>query len=318
MIFFYILLFVFSCFILFWSGQQVVRSSARVAAFLNWKEFVVAFFLVAMAASIPNLSLGISAALRGIPELSFGDIVGGNLVDLTVAVALAALVAKGLPSDGCTVQSTSVFASIVAVLPILLIFDGKLGRADGMILIFCFFLYVFWLFSKEERFKKVCDGNSTPIVRKFAVFIKDLGRIALGLALLALSAEGIVRSSTYFAGFLNVPLSLVGILIVGLGTSLPETNFAIMSARKGKTGMILGNLMGSVITAATLVLGTVALICPIEIPDFSHFAAGRAFLIAAALFFFFFVKSDKKVTKKEAVFLMILYISFVLVELMMK
>lgn len=318
MIFFYILIFALSCFILFWSGQLVVGALARVAAFLNWKEFVVAFFLVALAASIPNLTLGISAALKGIPELAFGDIVGGNLVDLTVAVALAALVAKGLPSDGCTIQSTSVFASVVAVLPILLILDGKLGRIDGAVLLLCFLFYILWLFSKEERFRKVCDQNNNNVVKKFSVFIKDIAGIVFGLALLVFSAEGIVRSSMHFADFFNMPLSLVGILIVGLGNALPETNFAIISARKGETGMILGNLMGSVVTAATLVLGTVALIRPIQITDFSPFAAGRIFLIAAALFFFFFVKSDKKVTKKEAVFLLILYLSFVLVELLIK
>ena len=99
MFWFNILIFVFSCGLLFWSGSFLVSSLARIAKFLGWKEFVVAFFIMAVASSFPNLFIGFFSALHGIPELSFGDIVGGNLIDLTVGVALAALVAKnGLPS----------------------------------------------------------------------------------------------------------------------------------------------------------------------------------------------------------------------------
>jgi Ca2+/Na+ antiporter len=76
--------------------------------------------------------------------------------------------------------------------------------------------------------------------------------------------------------------------------------------------------MGSVVVPATLVLGTVAIICPIEIQDFSPFAIGRVFLIIAALFFFFFIKTDRKITKKEAMFLLGIYALFVLVEILSK
>ncbi|GAI48832.1 unnamed protein product, partial [marine sediment metagenome] len=67
---------------------------------------------------------------------------------------------------------------------------------------------------------------------------------------------------------------------------------------------------------ATLVLGIVALICPIEVPDFSPFAIGRFFLIISAIFFFFFVQTGRKITKKEALFLLGIYITFVLVEIL--
>ena len=106
-------------------------------------------------------------------------------------------------------------------------------------------------------------------------------------------------------------------LIVGLGNALPEICFAIASARKGQTWMILGNLMGSVIVLVTLVLGIVALLCPIEIPekDFSPFAIARIFLVISALFFFICVRTDQKITKKEALILVGVYILFVLSEI---
>jgi len=290
----------------------------RIARFLGWREFVVAFFVMAFAGSVPNLFVGISSALHKIPQLSFGDIIGGNLIDLTLAVALAALIAKGLSAESKMVQTSSIFTIVVAIQPLLLILDGTLGRMDAIILILTFFVYIFWLFSKKERFTKTYEEDQTPIVKKFKVFIKDLGKVILGISLLLLAAEGMVRSAFFFAESLNLSIALIGILIVGLGNALPEIYFAIASARKGQTWMILGNLMGSIIVPATLVLGIVALICPIKVPDFSPFAIGRFFLIISAIFFLFFVRTGRKITKKEALFLLGIYITFVLVEILTK
>lgn len=315
----HIFIFIASCFVLFWSGKWLVEALIRMAQFLRWKEFVVAFFVMALAGAAPNLFVGINSALREIPQLSFGDVVGGNVVDLTLAVALAVLIGKAfLPVESRTIQRSLIFTSLVAVLPLILILDGTLGRGDGLVLLFVFAFYIFWLFSKEERFRKVYDRNEIPIVKEFRVFIKDLGKVILGISFLVVAAEGIVRSASFFAEGLNFPLALIGVLIVGLGNALPETYFAIVSAKKGKPEIVLGNLMSNIIVPATLVLGIVALICPIKILDFSPFAIGRIFLIISVIFFFFFAKTDRKITKKEALFLLSLYIAFVLVEILTK
>ena len=304
----------------------------------------MAFFAVALAASLPNLFVGISAALHKIPELSFGDVVGGNLVDLTLVIAIAALIAGGIPAESRMVQTSSIFTIIVALLPLILILDGTLGRIDGVILLICFAFYVFWLFSKEERFHKIYEENGRepirnypapggaeyplrgkffrrllpPKMKEFKGFIKDVGKLFLGIILLVLSAEGIVRTALFLSKDLNLPLALVGILIVGLGNAIPETYFTIVLARSGQTWMILGDLMGAVMVPATLVLGIVALIYPITITDFSPFAIARIFLIIAALFFFFSVRSDRKITRKEGLFLLFIYILFLVVEILVR
>ncbi|XOB41714.1 MAG: sodium:calcium antiporter [Candidatus Nealsonbacteria bacterium] len=318
MILFYIFIFLASFALLFWSGKWLVDTLTRVARFLEWREFVVAFFVMAIAGSLPNLFVGISSALHKIPQLSFGDVVGGNLVDLTIVVALAALIAKGLPAKSRMVQTSSIFTICIAILPLLLILDGVLGRGDGIFLILVFAFYVFWLFSREERFKKVYEENKISITKEFKVFIKDLGKVIFGIIFLLAAAEGIVKSVQFFAGSFNLPIALIGILIVGLGNALPEAYFAIASARKGQTWMILGNLMGAIMIPATLVLGIVALICPIEIVDFSPFAIGRLFLVISAIFFLWVVRSGQKITKKEALFLLGIYVLFVIIEILMK
>jgi cation:H+ antiporter len=111
---------------------------------------------------------------------------------------------------------------------------------------------------------------------------------------------------------------LIGILIVGLGTALPELSFTLQAARKSQDWMIVGDVMGSVIMTSTLVLGIVALICPIKIVDFPPFAIGRIFLIISAIFFLLFIRSGRKITRREALFLLGIYITFVLVEILSK
>jgi len=316
MLWVYILIFIISCGLLYFAGEWLVKGLMRMARFLGWREFVVAFFVMAFATSIPNLFVGITAAIHRIPQLSFGDVVGANVVDLTLAIAIATLVAKGLPTESKLIQNSTIFTISVAVLPLLLILDGVLGRGDGVVLILIFLLYNLWLFSKKERFTKIYDNQKIPILKEFGIFLKGLGKVILGIILLLVAAEGIVRSSQFFAENLNLSLAFIGVLIVALGTSLPEVYLATVLARKGETWMILGDLMGSVIIVSTLVLGIVALIYPIQITDFSPFAIARFFLIIAALFFLFFVRSGKKITKKEALFLLGIYITFVLVEIL--
>ena len=287
----------------------------RIARFLGWKEFVVAFLVIAFIGSLSNLFIGITSALHKIPQLSFGDIIGGNLIDLTLAVGLAVLVAKGLPAESRTVQTTSIFTILIAILPLLLILDGVLGRGDGIILLLCFFIYIFWLFSKKERFTKIYDEDEVYVTKKFKFFLKDLGKVTLGVIFLILAAQGIVSSAQFFAKSFNVSITLIGLLIVALGNALPEIYFAVVSAKKGETWMILGGLMGAIIVSATLVLGIVALICPIEITDFSPLVAGRFFLVISALLFLLFVRTQQKITRKEAIVLFLIYILFLMVEI---
>jgi len=85
------LIFLVSCFLFYISGELIVESLIKIAKFLGWKEFALSFIIMSIVASFPNLFVGIFSAINNIPELSFGDVIGGNVIDLTLSVALAAL-----------------------------------------------------------------------------------------------------------------------------------------------------------------------------------------------------------------------------------
>ncbi len=311
-----ILLLIASVAILFWSASQIVRGVTYTARYLKWSEFVIAFFVMAIAGALPNIFVGLSSVVHGIPELSFGDVVGSSVVDLTLVVAIAVFVGGGLSAKGKTVQASSVAAIFIAVLPLLLILDGMLSRGDGIALILIFIVYAAWLITKRKGFSATYNHleEKHPAIQ-FRTFFLNLMRMFAGIALLLVAAEGMVRSMTFFASAFKLPIILLGILISGLGTSLPEAYFSFAAARKGKGDIIMGELMGSVIVASTLVLGLVAVLKPIVIEDFSPFAIARFFVFFSALFFLLFVRTERRVTKKEGLFLLGIYIAFVVAEI---
>jgi cation:H+ antiporter len=201
----------------------------------------------------------------------------------------------------------------MAVLPLVLVADGRLSRGDGVILLSAFLFHLFWIFSKKERFSGAYNGGH-PV--GFKHFLKEIFIFLGSLILLLASAELIIHSAVSLAESLHIPSVCIGILLIGAGTALPETYFVVRAAIRGKKEMILGNLMGAVVITSLFVLGTVALIRPIEISDFSPYLVARLFLILSALLFFVFIRTGERISRKESLILILVYLGFVAAEIL--
>jgi cation:H+ antiporter len=318
MFYLYILIFIASCLLLVKSGTWVVSSLTRIAKSLGWKEFIVSFILMAFVTSLPEFFVGISSAFHSKPELSFGDILGSNIINLTLAVAIVVLLAKGLKCKTSLIRQSSIYTAIIAFLPILLMLDGKISRIDGLFLVFILIFYFKYLFKEQKRFSKVFTNRFKRDWTEFKLFSKDLGIFLGGIFLLLLSAEGVVWSVSFFAISLGLSLTVIGALIVALGTNLPEIVFGIKAITMGHKDMVLGTLMGSVVANSTLVLGTVVLIHPLKVVNFSPYIIGIIFTVATCLFFAVFSRTGRKITRKEAVVLLAIYILFVVFQLVIR
>lgn len=315
MLWFNILIFIGALFVLVRSGTWALQSLSRIARFLRWSEFIAAFILIAFVSSLPELFVGFSSALHGMPEISFGNIIGANVINLTLAVGLAVFLLGGLQVERKIVKRDSLYTAGVALLPLILILDGVLSRLDGFILLLIFSFYLSWLFAQKERFSKVYNNNQAM---KFRNFLKDIFIFLVSVVLLFAGAELVINTAVSLAQSLNISSVLIGILFIGIGTALPETYFSIKAALWNKQEIILGNLMGAVTITSLFVLGIVALIHPIEIIDFSPYFIARIFLFLAAVFFFVFVRTGERISRKEALFLLAIYIAFVTLEILIK
>ena len=310
------ILILLSSFLLFaLAGKWLIDALSRIGVCLKLKEFVLAFFIMGVGATLPNLIIGVTSALKKIPELSFGDVMGANIFDLSLVVGLVTLISRsGLSSSSRTIQGSSIFMMVIALLPIFLVLDGSLSRLDGIFLLAAFATYTCWLFSKKDRFTKVY--KNCPLKFSTWEIVKDTFTITAGLLIIFIGGQGVVYSATFFYETFHLPLGLIGMFVVAIGTCMPETFFSLQAARKGQDWMILGNLMGNVVITSTFVLGIVSLITPIKIVDFSPFAIARLFLIIAVLFFIFFVKTGHKITRREGLVLIGVYIAFLIVEIL--
>ncbi len=311
----YILIFIVSCLTLARSGVWLVKSLTGIAQFLGWKEFIVSSILMAFSTSLPEIFIALSSAAHNKSELLFGMVLGSNIIALTLLVGSAAIYTKGLAFKGKALQRASLYAGFYGLLPLLLILDKELSRIDGVVLILGSIIYFTNLLSEEERFSRVFLNNITRDWDKFKVFLKNLAIFTLSVGLLLISCEGTIFSAIKIAEHFDLSLVIIGALLVAFGTSLPEITFGIRSIVTGHKDMVLGDAMGSVVINSTLVLGLAAIISPIKTPDLFPYLKGIIFTLLTCSFFVFFARTDRKITKREAYFLLGIYFLFVFFQL---
>jgi len=175
--------------------------------------------------------------------------------------------------------------------------------------------YVWNIAQKKDIFCEDTKKGTKKDLSLSSGFWKVLFLFLFFILLLLISAEGIVWSSKDIALFFNLPILLISILLVALGTNLPEIIFSVKAASLDHKDMILGNLMGSVIVNSTLVLGVTILITPITIFSFSPYIAGMIFVVITAFFFAIFIRTEKSINRKEAIALLFIYLLFVITQI---
>ena len=309
MLFINLLFFLIACIFLAGSSNLVVKSLVKISKYYEFSEFVIGFIIIAFATSLPELFVAIMSSLSKIPALSLGNVIGSNIVNLTLVIGIATLLGKRVKIETEIEKRDIFYSSIIALLPLVLFLDHQLSRTDGIALILVFFLYVARLYVQRKKFKKVVDG----VVRK--EIPKEVIIFVFSLVTLLLSSKFIVQ----FASLLAIELALqpifIGLIILSIGTTLPEISFEAHSVIKGYSGMALGNLLGSVVTNSALVLGVGATICPIE-AYFPSFLTGAIFLIALLGIFSIFAKTNKEISRKEGIVLLIFYVLFIIVNIL--
>jgi len=297
--------------------EMLVGALSKLSAVTKLGKFGLTAFLVALATSLPELFVGISAAVAGSPEISLGNVLGSNIANLSLVIGGAALVAGGVGVVGEFLSRDFFTVFLVAALPMLMLLDGELGKIDGVALISVYVIYNVAILWKRPQYEKRRMGVLQRAMDRLKNWETDkaiLG-IVMGASLMIVAAEFLVRSAERIAVIANIPVFLVGLFLVAVGTSLPELSFEIGAIRKKEVGMVFGNLLGSVVANSTLVLGVTALLSPIKLVNGinSYLVATMAFVVVFGLFWFF-AYSKKKLERWEGALLFGAYILFAVIE----
>ena len=312
MLFAEFLIFIIGCTGVVLSSNFVVKSLIKLEEYYHLREFVVGFLVVGVLTSFPELSVGVISALSGISSLSFGDVLGSNVINIALVMGIVAFVGKSIKFEAQLEKTTLFIISAMVFLPLILFLDQELSRLDGAILIAAFVIYVARLLMIRNRFKKAETGN----VHKIRVY-KNIAIFAVSLMVLIGSARLIVYSASEFAFAFSLPLVLVGLLAVSVGTSLPELSLELGCVLRGHCSVALGDLLGSLAFNSTLILGVVSLISPIQ-AQFSSFAISSVFIIISLASFLFFARTGRTITRKEGTILLLIFVLFIVSNILFR
>lgn len=304
----YLLWIALSCAVLVKSADILVKSLVKVAEYFKLTEFAIGFIVVAFATSIPELFVGITSAFEGQPSISLGNVIGANILDMTIVIGVASLLSRGIKVESPSIRTDTLYTFFITLLPLILMADRSLSRLDGCMLLLVFVFYILNLLRQETRFRERLDGVSHKD------FIHNLMITLIALLFLFASARYVVKYASLIAQELDVPPILVGLILISLGTTLPELTFESRAVMRKHGYMALGDLLGSIAVNTTFVLGVVALIHPIE-ADFTLFLTSAVFMVVVGFIFMTFVESEKYISWQEGVALILLYVLFLVVEM---
>src|SRR3990167_7291246 len=290
----YFLILLISFFILVKSGSLLVRTLFLISRFLGIGEFTLAFILMSFATSLPELFVGIESALSAKPTLSLGNILGANIINMTLALGFVTAISGGFALKSETAKRDIWSIWLISILPI--------------ILLTVFFFYARHLL-KEKVYAALNNVNQNAVT--FKLFIKDVFLFIFGIILLFASSWAVVFSASQIASQLALPLFVVGIFLLAFGTTLPETVFGLRSILTKHEDMALGNVLGSVAVNSTFILGIVSLIHPIQVQDAPSFLCASLFMIFAFLPLIFLIRTRERLTMSHGLLLMFFYVIFV-------
>lgn len=308
-------------FVLIKAADMVVVAIRRIAKDTHTGIFTISAIILALGTSFPELFVGITSAIEGSPSLSLGVVIGSNIANIALIGSLAAIYTGRVFVQGEYLKRDVLIAFVAGILPIALVADKQLGRVDGLILLSIYFAYATGFF--RQRYEQIGrEQQEESFVYRFlrqfnhinSKKTKEFGRLFVGVALLLASSDAIVKVSSLLANYANIPLFVIGLFVIAVGTSLPELAFSVRSLTEHEPSMFFGNLLGSTIANSTLIVGITSVIRPISVVAFNQYLTSAAAFVMVFLSFWFFIKTKHRLDRWEAVLLLSIYVVFFILE----
>ena len=238
-----------------------VDGSSAVARRFGIPQLVIGLTIVAMGTSAPEAAVSITAAIKGNADITIGNIVGSNILNILIILGLSSLLAD-LQVAKSTVRLEIPFMLGITAVLMVQGNDGVVGKGNALILLALFGLYLWYLFrmAKQGR-EEVMDADVVEPLWK------NLSMTGIGLVLIVWGSNVTVDAATALARLFGMSERFVGLTIVALGTSLPELFTSVNAARKGNCDIAIGNIVGSNIFNILFVVGLSGLITPVPFAD---------------------------------------------------
>ncbi|WP_297707226.1 calcium/sodium antiporter [uncultured Eudoraea sp.] len=284
-----------------WLGTElVIRGAVNIANYYELSQVFVGVAVLAVGTDLPEMVIAINASIQNVLQgvntsgIIIGNAIGSSFSQISLVLGIAGLLGYLTLSKRHLYEDGIVLLGAVLLL-ILLGFDGQITRIEGIVLIVVYAMYYSRLIHQERLGQKIKKKYDKGISM-------DILYLILGMAIVIFASEIVVDNSVKFSEKLGIRQSFVGIIIIGLGTSLPELALSLNAVRKKAIGLSVGNLIGSNIFDLLIPVGTGAIISELKF-ERSLIWFDFPFLFLLSFIVLFFFKKKKGLQKIEAVIL---------------
>ena len=324
---FWVLIFILSLALLVKSADWFVESSEKIGLALKISPFIIGVTIVAIGTSFPELASSLAAVFKGATEIVAANVIGSNIANILLIVGLSAVVARRLAVRRSLINIDLPLLASTTVLFGFILWDGKVIWQEAILLLIAFLVYLFYTISQrgaqpekplpEEMVSgEIVEVLPSRIERRrvkkpveklnFKVFLF----LILGIFGLAFGANYLIDSVLKLAEILKIGISVITILGVAVGTSLPELVVSIRAAWQKKYEIALGNIFGSNVFNLLVVIGLPGLIKTLVVDDLT-FKIGFPFMVVATLLLII-SGITRRISIWEGLMFLLIYILFVI------
>jgi cation:H+ antiporter len=312
-----LLLIIVGLVILVAGAEGLVRGAASLAAKLKISALVIGLTIVSFGTSAPELTVNIASALNGSSDIAIGNIIGSNISNILLILGICAVI-RPLRVSSSTVWKEIPLALLAVVLVLVmgndLLIDGvafnSITRTDGIVLLSLFAIFMYYIFGISKTEKPKIAEESGDDIKQYGTLL-SIGFIIIGMAGLIIGGKLLVGAAVALATVAGLSESLIGLTIVGVGTSLPELATSVMATIKKQQDIAIGNVVGSNIFNVFWILGLTAVLLQLPFNSVVNVDALVACGATVLLFIFMFLGKKHILNRVEGIFFILLYVGYI-------
>lgn len=307
--------FVLGLLLLALGGDSLVKGASGLARRSGLSPFATGLVLVAFGTSLPELAVNLRAIALGQPDLALGNAVGSNVVNFGLVLGAAAIAAPLLVRwRALSPMLLVLVAGTVAAIGFGL--DGRLSRVEGGLMLLAFVAVLAFAFARARQEAPGLQAELEAFAHTGTDLKLNLVRLAIALVLLYFGARFVVDGALELGAACGLSPLLTGLVVVAIGTALPELAAAIAAARRGQGDIVLGHVVGSSVFNLLVIVGAMALWQPVELPGLLvRYALPAA--LAFALVVYPILRGDLEVSRREGGVLLAGFVVWLAFELML-
>lgn len=307
----YIFLLIIGLALILVGANYMTDGAAALAKKFGLSDFIVGLTVVSMMTSAPELVVSLTGAIKGAPSMAIGNIVGSNIFNILIIIGVVAVIKPIHVKQGILNSDIPlVILSSVVLLLMGWLTDMTLTRLDGIILLLLFGAFMYLTVRKAKKTNPADDAMGEGEIKPLPMW-KALLFLFGGLAALIFGGNWFVDGATTLARILGWSEGLIGLTILAAGTSLPELATSVVAARKGLTGICIGNVIGSCIFNVFFVLGAAAAIIPMPFGTITMLDLWV--LLGSSVLFWVYARwiATRTITRLEGTSMIVAYVTYI-------